>query len=159
MLPLVAVWACPMCRKRTVKRQARARAPKTRPAVVGAAPGPPRILLVDDEPDILHAFQALLATRLQADVQVAASGVGALAALERRAFDLIVADQRMPNMSGLELIAKAKARFPSLPCVLFTAYGADSLESRAHASGVSLVLSKSVPTAVFTQRIQHVLAG
>lgn len=115
-----------------------------------------RILLVDDEPDILSAFQELLVHRLQAEVEVAVSGAQALGILESKHFDLLVADHRMPGMSGIDLIALAKQKAPGTRCVLFTAYRDNALEKRAMQKGADLVMSKSVLPTDLAQRLRQV---
>ena len=63
------------------------------------------ILLVDDEERILKTLSRALRDDGH-DVVVASSGVRALALLNERDFDLLVVDNRMPKLSGLELIRK-----------------------------------------------------
>jgi CheY-like chemotaxis protein len=118
-----------------------------------------RILLVDDEPDVLLALQELLRLRLRADVRIAASADEALKALGEGPVDLLVTDHRMPGVSGIDLIPLAKAKVPGLRCVLFTAYRDDALERRAKARGADVVLSKAVLPMDFTQRLLDVLTA
>jgi thioredoxin reductase (NADPH) len=90
---------------------------------------PPTILSVDDDPAVLDAVVADLRARYGERYRVtgAASGPDAVAMIEhlrRRGDDLalIVADQRMPGMSGTELLVQAKQMQPRLRSVLLTAY-------------------------------------
>jgi CheY-like chemotaxis protein len=80
-----------------------------------------RILVVDDEPHIQEAI-SLLAAWGGFPAQGVSSAKEALALLEKESFDLVITDNRMPGMSGAELAAAVKARWPSLPVVMFTAY-------------------------------------
>ena len=80
-------------------------------------PSPPiagkAILIVDDEPDLA----ATLAEALERDghqVEVAAHGAMALEMLERRAFDLILSDTKMPILDGERFYAEIEQRFPRL---------------------------------------------
>ena len=78
------------------------------PSIAGKA-----ILIVDDEPDLA----ATLAEALERDghqVEVAAHGTMALEMLERRAFDLILSDTKMPILDGERFYAEIEQRFPSL---------------------------------------------
>jgi two-component system, NtrC family, response regulator AtoC len=81
-----------------------------------------RILIVDDEPKL----RALLAMALGAEgmeVAEADSAEAALDALGRGdAFSLMVTDVRMPGMSGLDLIKRARAERPTLECIVMTAH-------------------------------------
>ena len=90
---------------------------------------PPVILSVDDEPAVLDAVVADLRERYGARYRVtgAASGPDAVAIVEhltRRGDELalVVADQRMPGMSGTELLVVAKRLQPRLRSILLTAY-------------------------------------
>jgi two-component system, OmpR family, response regulator MprA len=66
------------------------------------------ILVVDDEPDVAEAIQAVL-EHAGYTVVVANSAARALEALERREFDVVVTDVIMPKVNGLELIRKLRA--------------------------------------------------
>ena len=77
-----------------------------------------RILVVDDEPEILRALQPLLAARGYA-VTTAASGEAALAALQRQRPDLMLLDLGLPDMPGLELCRLVRAE-SSIPIIILT---------------------------------------
>jgi response regulator RpfG family c-di-GMP phosphodiesterase len=78
-----------------------------------------RILLVDDEANILEGYQRVL--KKSFDLEVAQGGPEALALLERRGpFAVLVADMRMPGMSGLDLLAEVRARFPDTTRIMLT---------------------------------------
>jgi signal transduction histidine kinase len=81
----------------------------------------PRLLVVDDEPEVLHSVYDLL--RMDYRVVTCASGAQALEVL-RSGDDLqvIMSDQRMPEMTGVELLRQAKAIRPETTRLLFTAY-------------------------------------
>ena len=89
----------------------------------------PLLIAVDDEPDVLRAVERDLRRQYGADYRVlgAGSGEDALAALpelKRRneTVALFLVDQRMPGMSGIELLAAAAEFFPRAKRVLLTAY-------------------------------------
>ncbi|MHB8585999.1 MAG: response regulator [Thermoplasmatota archaeon] len=85
---------------------------------------PARILLVDDEESVLEALaMALRRTKnLHAEVETARTGTEALDKLGQRAFQLIVADYRMPGMNGADLLAEVRRRAPHAVRVLLTGY-------------------------------------
>ncbi|HYK88472.1 MAG TPA: sigma-54 dependent transcriptional regulator [Acidobacteriota bacterium] len=87
------------------------------------------ILIVDDEP----GQRQLLSGSLGKDyaVTVAADGLEATQLLAARSFDLIITDERMPRMSGPELIRWVRERMPEIPIIVLTAYG--SIESAVDA--------------------------
>jgi len=88
------------------------------------------ILVVDDERDLA----ATLAAALRADghqVEVADHGAVALEMLERRTYDLILSDTKMPVLDGERLYAELEQRFPSLTSrIVFLTGDALSLEKR-----------------------------
>jgi DNA-binding NtrC family response regulator len=83
---------------------------------------PARILLVDDEKDILKALEFLL----RADgysVASASSAEEALGLLGKGGFDIMLTDLKMPGMGGMLLLEEARRVCPELSVVLMTAYG------------------------------------
>lgn len=72
-----------------------------------------RILFVDDEPQVLTAIQTLLyRNRREWEMVFVGSGAAALEEFERHAFDVIVADLRMPQMDGIALLHEVQRRYP-----------------------------------------------
>lgn len=92
----------------------------------GSSPvGGRRILLVDDEP-LVRSGTALMLDELGHIVVEASSGQQGLDALvQDEAIDLVVTDFRMPDMDGMEFIARAKEARPGLTTVMMTGYAAD----------------------------------
>jgi thioredoxin reductase (NADPH) len=89
----------------------------------------PIILAVDDEPQVLNAVERDLRRRYGGDHRIikAASGSEALETvrqlkLRNAPVALFIADQRMPNLSGTEFLARARALYPNARKVLLTAY-------------------------------------
>ena len=80
----------------------------------------PAILLVDDEPDILHSLIGLL--RREFTVFTAESGQEALQIMADNTIHVLMTDQRMPEMTGAELTRQAYHRFPATTRILFTGY-------------------------------------
>ena len=81
---------------------------------------PYKILIVDDEPANLRALERLL--RDDYTVLTAQSGVEALSLLEQHDVALIVTDQRMPGMTGIELLDKTVPLRPHMVRILLTGY-------------------------------------
>lgn len=78
------------------------------------------VLCVDDEPNIVRALQWLLQTDF--DVQTATSGQEALALVRLNDFDVVISDQRMPGMSGVELLREVRRTSPRSIRILLTGY-------------------------------------
>ena len=84
------------------------------------AQGRHSVLLVDDEPDILFSLAGLL--RQEFELFTAESARAALKILEERPIDVVMTDQRMPEMTGVELLGRVKARHPDTIRIIFTGY-------------------------------------
>jgi len=86
-----------------------------------APPGKPLMLIVDDDPAIRGMLQQLMSQ--DADILTAADSAEALKLIETRKPDLVVLDDRMPGMTGLELLEKLRAAGTALPAqiVMLTA--------------------------------------
>lgn len=85
-----------------------------------AAPSQPRVLFVDDEPRVLTSMRMLF--RDDYEVFFADSGQQALDLLKTTRVDVIVSDQRMPNMTGIELLQAAREINPHAMRILLTGY-------------------------------------
>jgi response regulator RpfG family c-di-GMP phosphodiesterase len=78
------------------------------------------ILIVDDEPEILFSLRGLLRTEF--DLYTAESGAEALEILHHHPVHVIMTDQRMPGMTGVELLRRAKGDCPEAVRIVFTGY-------------------------------------
>ncbi|MGH7772541.1 MAG: sigma-54-dependent transcriptional regulator [Candidatus Binatia bacterium] len=102
-----------------------------------------RILVVDDEPNMLALFQRILGKEGYM-VQCAPSGDEALERLESEWFDLLISDLKMSGLSGLELLKRVKAVNPSMPFILLTAYGTVDSAVAAMKEGAYDYLTKPI---------------
>lgn len=84
-----------------------------------------QILIVDDEEKILRALERTLRSTLlyKVNLTTAKDGMGALVELEKKKFDLVLADYKMPVMNGIELLALVKKNYPKTVRILITAFG------------------------------------
>lgn len=104
-----------------------------------------KILVVDDNPSLRELLADFL-ERVGFEVTTAHDGQAGLDALEKRHFDLILADFRMPGMTGLEMAAVVRQTNPAIPIILITG-DASALEPETVArAGITRVLPK--PLAV-----------
>lgn len=79
-----------------------------------------RILYVDDETDNLTSFKAVL--RRFYKIVTATSGEEALQILDNQQIDLVISDQRMPKMTGVELFERIQNKFPEIIRMILTGY-------------------------------------
>ncbi len=82
---------------------------------------PPVLLLVDDERRILSALRRTL-RREGYEILTAESAAEGLRILESRSVDLVLTDQKMPRMSGLEFLEKVAARHPEVVRLVITGW-------------------------------------
>jgi response regulator RpfG family c-di-GMP phosphodiesterase len=78
------------------------------------------VLIVDDEPEILFSLELLL--RRDFELYTAQSGAEALDILHQHPVDVIMTDQRMPRMTGVELLRRARGECPEAVRIIFTGY-------------------------------------
>ena len=91
-------------------------------ATLPAAPARERtLLLVDDEANILSALKRLLRSDGYR-ILTAASGIDGLSLLDTQPVDVIVSDQRMPGMTGVEFLSLAKTRHPDTVRIVLSGY-------------------------------------
>jgi len=79
-----------------------------------------KVLFVDDEPRVTSALKAIF--RREYDVLIANSGAEALELLSKVKVDVLVSDQRMPEMLGNELLAKVTQLYPQTMRILLTGF-------------------------------------
>ena len=121
-----------------------------------AAAAPARLLVVDDDTDLLR----LLAMRLQAtgyDVATADSVAAARSRLGVERFDLVVSDVRLPDGDGLALFEDIRRQHPALPVILLTAHGTIPDAVEATALGVAGYLTKPFDSQALLQGIRQAL--
>jgi PAS domain S-box-containing protein len=128
------------------------------PTPVSAPAGRGRILVVDDDAD----FGDMVATsmeRLGYEVVVADRGADAVQAVEEdpHLWNLVITDHTMPDLTGLDVIARIKRRRPDLPCILCTGYGRDVTETAARAAGASDFVAKPVDPILLGQRVGRLI--
>jgi DNA-binding NtrC family response regulator len=97
--------------------------------------GPPRVLIVDDEPDILKLLAEALTTRGY-DVRLASSGDEALDVVEREdSINMVLLDVILPGKSGVETLKELKERHPQLAVILMSAVADSRVADRARRLG------------------------
>ena len=115
---------------------------------------------MDDEPEILATLAEIL-TYAGHRVETAADGAAALERLDRRSFDVIVSDVRMPGLDGPGLYAEIERRFPSLrERIVFLTGDTMNAETREFLERTGAVsLGKPFLVAKVMQAIQRALGG
>lgn len=114
------------------------------------------LLIVDDETRILSALRRAL-RREGWDILTAETAAEALALLEGQAVDAILSDQKMPGMSGLELLAEAARRQPEIVRILITGWTEEVPRERLDALGVDALLPKPWDAEVLRETLRKAL--
>ncbi len=102
----------------------------------------PRLLIVDDEPDMLRLLSRSVVQDLACEVTTAGSGADALVLFEKHDFDLALLDIRMPGMDGLQLLEELQSRKPGFTVVMMTAFGAIEVAVNAIRKGAYDFITK-----------------
>jgi response regulator RpfG family c-di-GMP phosphodiesterase len=89
-------------------------------ASASAKPHKHSLLLVDDEPEILYSLKGLL--RREFNLFTAESGKEALQILQEHPIHVVMTDQRMPEMTGVELMGRVRNEHPDAIRIVFTGY-------------------------------------
>jgi CheY-like chemotaxis protein len=105
------------------------------------APRPARLLLIEDEPEV----QAVLAELLREagyGVAVAKDGMEGIEHCERESVDVVLSDISMPGISGWDVAARLRARYPHIPIGFVTGWGDQLDPERLAGAGVDFVVAK-----------------
>lgn len=117
---------------------------------------PYSILIADDEINSREGLQkAILEEGRRVDL--AADGAEALELIQKRDYDVLISDIRMPNMGGMELLEKTKAVSPNTNVIMLTAYGSIEMAVRAMRLGAYNYLTKPVNLDELDVMLEQVL--
>jgi len=112
-----------------------------------------KVLVVDDEKLVCDSCESILSDEgLQ--VQTALSGRDGLRRLESESFNMLVTDLRMPEIDGLELIERARAKLPSLAVIAITGYPSPETAVRTLKAGALEYLPKPFTPEEFVGRVR-----
>ncbi len=118
------------------------------------------ILVVDDEPDVELLFKQQFRHDLRSGrftmefAQSAATALQRISDAESASLILILSDINMPEMTGLELLPKARAARPDVPIIMITAYGDAETKRKALEGGAEALLTKPIDFAQLRDEIE-----
>src|SRR5882724_3170321 len=102
-----------------------------------------KILLLDDDPDLLDLYREILSQLpSRPEIFTANSGGRAMAMLEADTFRLLICDLKMPKMDGLQVLSIVRRKYPQLRTVVLTSVVDEQFRSRVCALGVDLFWHK-----------------
>lgn len=115
------------------------------PAVaIKPAAGKPRVLFVDDERRVLNSMRIMF--RREYDLHLANSGEEALEVIRNHRIDVVIADHRMPQMTGVEVLTQTRTLSPRTVRILLTGYAdLDAVEGSINEGEVFRFLTKPCP--------------
>lgn len=113
-----------------------------------------KVLVIEDEPALRDALQDIFVT-LGVEATLVASGREGIALFEREAFDVVITDLGMPEISGYEVARKIKDLRPGAPLILITGWGDQIDPEKVRDNGIDCVLTK--PFKI--EQVAKVLAG
>lgn len=117
---------------------------------------PPRILVVDDEPDIRELL-VLSLSRMGLAVTAVGSVSEAIAQVDAAPFELVLTDMRLPDGSGLALVAHLDRRGRDMPIAVITAYASTDNAVEAMKAGAFDYLQKPVSLAALRALVEQAL--
>ncbi len=112
-----------------------------------------KILIVDDEPDQRELLKGFLENQGY-DVLCAADGREAISLFRKEPIQVVLLDQRMPDMNGEEVLEKIKEINPLVRAMMITAYGAVNTAVNVMKLGADDFLEKPVDLSVLLEKIQ-----
>ena len=120
-----------------------------------ATPERRRILVVDDEPQITRVLRTALSSHGY-DIRAAADGDEALEVMREWAPDLIITDLAMPNMEGLELCRRVRAKSP-VPIIILSVRGEEKTKIEALDAGADDYVTKPFAPNELLARVRAML--
>ena len=115
------------------------------------------ILIIDDERDMLQLLKRSLEPDMKCRIHTAQSGKEGLQILARESLDLVLADIKMPEMSGLELLERIKRDYPDLTVVMMTAFGGVETAVEAMRNGAYDFITKPFDHETLLVRLEKAL--
>jgi DNA-binding NtrC family response regulator len=116
---------------------------------------PDRVLVVDDEVDMLEGLKRLLSYELQSvEVLTASQGRRALSLVRQEPVDLVLLDIRMPEMDGFQLLETLRREDPWLTVMMMTAFGSIEIAVEAMKHGAYDFITKPFDTEVLLRTVR-----
>ena len=116
----------------------------------------PRILIVDDEPNIRQGLAEALQDQGY-EIEQAASGEAALELLRMKPFDLVLVDLVMEEMDGIEVLREINRQWPQTEVVIITAHGTIETAVKALKEGAYDYLTKPINVKRFRSYVHNIL--
>ena len=116
------------------------------------------ILVVDDEADLVATYERLLRRQGHRVLSAGTCRAG-LAIIEAEPLDLVIADLRLPDGDGLDVVRAARALPTPPPVLVATVLASRTARQAALAAGASAFLAKPFATEVFSRLVRELLGA
>ncbi|MDF1612263.1 sigma-54-dependent transcriptional regulator [Stygiobacter electus] len=113
-----------------------------------------KILIIDDEPDMLSACEMILSTISNVDSVPISDPEKAVILIKEEEFDLIICDLLMPNYDGMKILEISKKYLPYTPFIIFTAYGTIERAVAAMKSGAFDFIKKPFEATILKMIVE-----
>lgn len=114
-----------------------------------------RLLIVDDEPDLLLLLRKVLGKKCDCEISVASSGVEALDCMQKSHPDVVLTDIIMPDMDGISLLEKITVLDRTISVVVMTAFGTIEMAVKALKKGAYDFLEKPFENEKVSQIVRR----
>lgn len=123
-----------------------------------SSPPASRVLIVDDSPETVSVLTVMLETAGY-DVISAYDGRQALSTLRAHPFDLVILDNDMPLLGGIETLTEIRDHLPELPVIVYSGSVTERESARYRELGIIDLVAKPVDTRALLVKISDSLAG
>ncbi len=119
-----------------------------------------KVLIVDDHAVVRRGVAHILTDAFHSiEIGEADSGKGALAAVKKEDWDIVILDINLPDQKGLEILRALKTNYPFLPVMILSLHPEEEYALRALRTGASAYLTKQSAPEELVAAIKHVLKG
>ena len=101
-----------------------------------------RILVIDDELDMLMLLRMIIEENTDCEVETTNNPSEGLKMVNEKDYNLVIADLKMPGMDGMEVFEELKEMKPDIPVIIITAYGSLEIAEEARNKGVADFITK-----------------
>ena len=118
----------------------------------------PKILIVDDEEDVVRSLSNFLFKKFNCHLEKAYSGTEALEKLKENAFDLVITDIKMPGLSGIDIIKESKGFSPKTKFLAISAYDSHEVAQKALEAGAADFIPKPQAVEAVELKVKQILS-
>ncbi|MGD9031306.1 MAG: response regulator [Desulfobacteraceae bacterium] len=101
-----------------------------------------RILIIDDEVDMLMLLRMIIEDNTDYDVESTNSPTEGIKLFKENDYDLVITDLKMPGLDGMEIFDEFKELKPEVPVIMITAYGSMETSDEALRKGIAEFITK-----------------